>query len=175
MKVGGILRRFLLPRFLITAYGAMRYGCFISPRAEVEISRNLSIGGGSVISSFTKVKTTGGPLRIGRDVSISTNCFLSTGEGGVEIGDKCMIGPNAAVIGSTYSYLDLTTPIADQALTSKGIRIEPNVWIGAACSILDGATIGTGSILTANTVVSGVVPPNSIVSGNPGKVIFERR
>ena len=45
----------------------------ISPKAEVEITSNLSIGRESIISSFTKVKSVEGPLTIGRNVEISTD------------------------------------------------------------------------------------------------------
>jgi acetyltransferase-like isoleucine patch superfamily enzyme len=175
MDVGAVVRRFLVPRIVSTGYAAAKFRCVISPRAEVELSKYLFIGQGSVISSFTKVKASGGPLRIGRDVAISTNCFISTGEGGLEIGDKTMVGPNVAIVASTYTYADLDVPIADQAIGSKGIRIGDNVWIGAGSCILDGARIGSGTIINANSVVSGTIPPNRVVTGNPAKVVFERR
>ncbi|MGD2069074.1 MAG: acyltransferase [Gemmatimonadota bacterium] len=175
MKLGGVVRRFLVPRWVTTVWAALRYRCLVSPRAEVELSRNLTLGRGSVISSFTKIKSSGGFLRIGRDVAISTGCFLSTGEGGLEIGDKSMIGSGAAIIASSYDYSDLDVPIADQPSRSRGVRIGHNVWVGTGARILDGADIGSGCIITANSVVTGTIPPNRIASGNPARVIFERR
>jgi serine O-acetyltransferase len=53
--------------------------------------------------------------------------------------------------------------------------IGNNVWIGAGACILDGATIGSGVIVTPNSVVSAKVADNAIVQGNPSKVIFLRR
>jgi acetyltransferase-like isoleucine patch superfamily enzyme len=44
-----------------------------------------------------------------------------------------------------------------------------DVWIGAKAIILDGVTIGTGSIIAAGCVVTKDVPPCSIVAGVPGK------
>ena len=44
-----------------------------------------------------------------------------------------------------------------------------------SASILDGAHIGSGSIVTPNSVVGGRIPPYSIVSGNPAEVVFTRR
>jgi acetyltransferase-like isoleucine patch superfamily enzyme len=43
-------------------------------------------------------------------------------------------------------------------VSSKGIRVEDDVWIGAGCILLDGAHVGAGSILTPNSVVSGRIP-----------------
>jgi acetyltransferase-like isoleucine patch superfamily enzyme len=175
MKLGTLLRRFLVPGFVVTLHAFWKYRCKVSPRAEVEITRHLSIGRGSVISSFTKVKATG-PLRIGRNVEISNGCVITSHTRGVEIGDDCLIGPNVAIIGNNYRYDRLDVPIRLQEKVSpRGIRVASNVWIGAGCVLLDGADVGSGAILTPNSVVSGPIPENAIAQGNPAKVIFTRR
>lgn len=51
------------------------------------------------------------------------------------------------------------------------IIIEDNVWIGEGCVILPNVKIGQNSVIGANTVVTKDVPRNSIVVGNPGRVI----
>jgi acetyltransferase-like isoleucine patch superfamily enzyme len=58
---------------------------------------------------------------------------------------------------------------------SKGIRIGHRVWLGSNCVVLDGADLGDNVIVSAGAVVSGAVAPNSIIQGNPPKVIFTRR
>lgn len=55
--------------------------------------------------------------------------------------------------------------------TSRPVRIGDNVWIGYRAMILKGVTIGEGSIVAANSVVTKDVPPHSIVAGNPAKII----
>ncbi len=176
MKIGTLVRRFLTPGFVVTLRAYLRYRALVSPRAEVEITPHLALGRGSVVSSFTKIKATDGPLRIGRNVEIAVGCMVSSYSAGVEIGDDCLVGPNVSIVGNNYRYDDLETPIRLQdKMSSQGIRVGANVWIGAGCCLLDGADVGSGSILTPNTVVAGRIPPNSIVQGNPGKVIFTRR
>ena len=176
MRAATVVRRFLVPRAWVTLRAYLRFHCTLSPRAEVEMGPHLQIGKGSTIGSFTKVKTADGPLSIGRNVDIATGCFLSSHTAGVTIGDDCLIGPNVSIVGNNYRYDDLETPIRLQEKTSeKGIRIGSNVWIGAGCVLLDGADVGSGSILAPNSVVSSALPENSIVQGNPGKVIFTRR
>lgn len=49
----------------------------------------------------------------------------------------------------------------------NSITIENNVWIGAGAVILPGVTIGTGSIVAANSVVNSDIPPNSLYAGTP--------
>src|SRR5436309_4881928 len=151
MRTATVLRRFLVPRAWITLRAYLRFRCFVSPRSEVELTPHLAIGEGSCIGSFTKVKSSDGPLTIGKNVDIATGCFLSSHAAGVTIGDDCLIGPNVSVVGNNYRYDDLTTPIRlQEKVSEKGIRIGADVWIGAGCVILEGADIGRGAILTPN-------------------------
>ena len=175
MKIAKIIRRFLIPPSLLTQIFWLKYKAKVSPRAEVEFSSYLVLGQGCQISSFCKIKAADGPLIIGSNVHIGSNCFISSEKAGVYIGNDCMISPNVTIIGSNYRYDRLDVPMRMQECISKGIRIGNNVWIGAGVSILDGANIEEGVIITPNSVVSGKVPANSILQGNPGKVVFVRR
>ena len=55
------------------------------------------------------------------------------------------------------------------------VVIENNVWIGAKSIILSGSKIGEGSVISAGTVVSSEIPKFSVVAGNPGRVILNRK
>lgn len=55
--------------------------------------------------------------------------------------------------------------------TAKPVFIGENVWIGYRAMVLKGVTIGEGSIVAANSVVTKDVPPHCIVAGNPAKII----
>lgn len=67
---------------------------------------------------------------------------------------------------------DIKKVAIERRLYSKGnIIIEDNVWIGEGCVILPNVKIGQNSVIGANTVVTKDVPRNSIVVGNPGRVI----
>lgn len=176
MRAGTVLRRFLVPGFVVSIQGWLRFRCLLSPRAEVEITPHLRIGKGSIVGSFSKVKASDGPLVIGSHVEIANGCVITSHTAGTRIGDDTMIGPNVSIIGNNYRYDRLDIPIRLQEKVSpKGIRIGANVWIGANCVILDGADIGDGSIVTPGSVVSARLPENSIAQGNPAKVIFTRR
>jgi len=175
MNIGKIARRFLIPAPLTTVLYLLKFGCKVSPKSEVELSPLIKIGKGTQVSSFTKIKASDGKLMIGRDVSIGTSCFISADKGGVTIGDHSMIGSNTTIVGNNYRYDVLETPVCQQEKTSKGIIISSNVWVGAGCVILDGAQIGMNVIITPNSVVSGKIAANTIVQGNPAKVIFTRR
>lgn len=168
-------RRFLLPRFLVTIYFLAKYRCFVSHRAEIEPTKRFRIGRGTEVGSFTKIKATDGDLTIGAHVSIGPNCFITASSGGLTIGDDTMIAANTCIIGNNYRYDQLDVPIREQEHDSIGIKIGSNVWLGCGTIVMDGADIGDGSIVSANSVVTGKIPPNSIAQGNPATAVFERR
>ena len=61
------------------------------------------------------------------------------------------------------------------ATQPKKIIIEDDVWLGSRVIVLPGVTIGKGSIIGAGTVLTKSVPPYSIVAGNPGKIVRNRK
>jgi len=66
-------------------------------------------------------------------------------------------------------------PIINQGIISKGIKIEDDVWIGSNSTVLDGVTIGRGSVIGAGSVVTQDIPPFSVALGVPAKLIKERK
>jgi acetyltransferase-like isoleucine patch superfamily enzyme len=170
-----LIARFALPAVVVTLYYLLRCRSKVSPKAEVELSARIRMGRGCVVGSFSKVKDAGGALVLGDRVQIATNCFVASGSGGLSIGDDCLLGPGSMVIANNHRYERIDAPIAAQGLASRGIRIGRDVWIGAGAVVLDGSTIEDGVIVSPNSVVSGRVPKNAIVQGNPAKVIFTRR
>lgn len=105
----------------------------------------LSIGSG-YINRHCKIRCFG-EINIGQDVAISEN---------VSIWDT----DAHQVVKENYSM-------------TKPINIGNHVWIGTNSIILKGVTIGDNSIIAAGSVVNKDVPPNSLVGGNPAKVIKE--
>jgi acetyltransferase-like isoleucine patch superfamily enzyme len=75
----------------------------------------------------------------------------------------------------TYVFDRLAVPLQEQGTVSKPTRIGHRVWIGSNSVVLAGAEIGDDVIVSAGSVVSGRVPSNTIVLGNPAKAIFTRR
>jgi len=120
------------------------------------------------------MKTADGVVRTGRECGFATGCFVAPGSGGIEFGDHVVCGPNVAIIGVNYRYAALEVPFDQQGISSLGVRIGRNVWIGANSTILDGSVIGDNTIVVANSLVNRRFPPNVIVQGNPAKVVSRR-
>ena len=169
-----MIQRFLIPSFIASLYYFFKYRCIISPKAEVELSPNLKMGKGVVISSFCKFKATDGPLIIGKEAGFAISCFVASSAAGIMIGEYSIFGPNTNISAVNYGYDRLDIPFKEQEGVSKGIRIGKNVWIGSGVTILDGAEIGDNTIVVANSLVNRRFPSNCIVQGNPAKVIYKR-
>jgi acetyltransferase-like isoleucine patch superfamily enzyme len=105
--------------------------------------------------------------RIGRNVFINQNCTFYD-LGGLDIADDVMIGPNVSLITSGHPV----EPSRRRAFTiAKPIALERNVWIGAGATVIGGVTVGENSVVAAGSVVTRNVPANSLVGGNPARII----
>ena len=71
--------------------------------------------------------------------------------------------------------MSLNDAIYQQPVTSKGIYIGKDVWIGAQAGLVDGITIGDHAVIGMGCIVTKDVPDYAIVAGNPAKVIGDRR
>jgi hypothetical protein len=90
------------------------------------------------------------------------------------MGDGVRIASHASIYGFNHGYADVTLPVYRQPLTTVGVTIGDDVWIGAGAVIVDGVRIGSHSIVAAGAVVTKDVPAYSIVGGNPARVIRDR-
>lgn len=110
-------------------------------------------------------------LVIDSGVSINRNTVI---RGKVHIGCDCSIAPNCMIVGTNHRFTDLDINIKDQGNTIKGVEIQSNVWIGANSVVLDGVTIGHGTVIGAGSIVTKNIPPYSVAVGNPCRVIKSR-
>lgn len=96
-------------------------------------------------------------VQIGNNVLLASKIYISDCSHGSYSGDENDSKPESIP--------------HDRPLFSKPVVIEDNVWLGEFVSVLPGVTIGKGSIIGANSVVSKNIPPNVIAVGSPAKPI----
>jgi acetyltransferase-like isoleucine patch superfamily enzyme len=109
----------------------------------------------------------GDEIRVGRNVFVNQNCTFYD-LGGLDISDDVMIGPNVSIITAGHP---LEASQRRAATVGKPVVIEKNVWIAAGAIILGGVTVGENSVVAAGSVVTKNVPANTLVGGNPARVI----
>lgn len=152
----------------------MGRGVQFDPRAFPARGGPISLGDSTVIRAGAMLLPGGGSISIGRNATVNQYVVIY-GEGGVSIGDDVMIASHCALFAGNHRYDRTDIPMREQGTYSKGgITIEDDVWLGCHCVVLDGVTIGRGSVLAAGAVISGNVAPYSIMAGVPGKCIGTR-
>jgi len=148
-------------------------GGFIAPEAAIfgEPGRGIVIGDRCSIAAHAFLH---GPITLGNEVSINARASLDGGGKGITIGDGTRIATGATL----YAFDHGLAPdhaIREQAVTSRGIEIGSDVWIGASAGITDGVRIGDHAVVAMGAVVTREVAPWSIVAGAPARVIGDRR
>lgn len=142
-------------------------GVYIADKAEVHTDR-LLMGAQSWIAGYAIVR---GDIELGENVSINPYACLS---GKVTIGNGVRIASHVSIVGFNHGFDDIETPIHRQPLTSLGIKIGDDVWIGANAVVLDGVKIGRGAIIAAGAVVAKDIPAMAIAGGVPARVLRYR-
>ena len=85
-----------------------------------------------------------------------------------------MFGPKCSLFAENHNFSDTEASIKGQGVNQKGIVIEDDCWIGSNVTILDGVTIGRGSVIGAGTLITKDVPAGSIVVDKRNKIMRTR-
>ncbi|RZL44226.1 MAG: acyltransferase [Pedobacter sp.] len=130
----------------------------------------VKIGAYSTLSSTSHMSKYGKGLKMGNNSAIGQ--FTEFGAaGGIEIGDDVIMGSYISFHSENHNFNDTSKLIREQGVTSKGIKLGNNIWVGAKVTFLDGCVVGNNSVVAAGAVVNSVYPENSIIGGIPAKVL----
>lgn len=126
------------------------------------------------ISQRSAIQTyAGATVTIGDRVGLS-GVILSS-RSSIEIGSRTKIGGNARIFDHDFHSKDASirgTARDQEHVASLPVKIGEDVFVGCDVLVLKGSDIGDRSIIGAGAVVCGLkVPPDSVVGGNPAKVI----
>jgi acetyltransferase-like isoleucine patch superfamily enzyme len=124
------------------------------------------VGDNTKIGTFVEIQKN---ARVGSNCKISSHSFICEG---VTIEDNVFIGHNVTFINDTYPR----ATAGDRLQTEADWVVEPTLVkkgasIGSGATILSNVTIGESAIVGAGSVVTRDVPANTIVAGNPARVL----
>lgn len=116
-------------------------------------------------------------LHFGKNVQINDYVHICAMQS-VTIGNNVLMASHIYISDNSHGGYKGTandsspdTPPAKREYAKAAVVIEDNVWIGEHVVVLPGVTIGRGSVIGSNSVVSKIIPPYSIAVGQPAEVI----
>ena len=108
-------------------------------------------------------------IEIGKNTMVSFGAKLDTHRGKILIGNNCLITHGVKILSH-----DGAMRLIDSSDNGNGIvRIGNNVFVGVNSIILRNITIGDNVVIAAGSVVNKDVPSNTLVAGNPARIIKE--
>ena len=126
-----------------------------------------------------------GCVKIGKYVDIAPNCVLA-GRGGIVLGDHIGIGAGSKIFSGTHHYKNpdgeddkllggsILEPSGAHYIVEKEVTIGDYAWMGINSIVLPGVKIGKGAVIGANSLVNKDIPPFTVATGSPAKVIKNR-
>ena len=125
------------------------------------------IGSNSKIGAFVEIQKN---VIIGENCKISSHSFICEG---VHIENDVFIGHNVSFINDMYPRATNESGGLQSENDWKVIEtfVKKGASVGTSSTIMAGITIGEGAIVGAGSVVTKNVPANTIVAGNPAKIL----
>ncbi len=159
-------------------------GCKVGARVRLDpgISGRISIGERVWIATDVEIQTNS-EVKIREGTSIQRR---STINGSTVLGRDCILAPGVFISSGTHPFRviahlhireqerRLYLDAAEMAKLDRPIWVQDDCWLGTNVVVCPGVTIGKGSVVGANSVLTHDVPPYSVVAGSPARVIGRR-
>lgn len=178
-SISGFLKmliNLLRTRLFYSKAKIIRFPFDIRGKKYIEISEGFTTGIGCRLEAY-QINSDKPQLFFGSNVQLNDYVHITVMKS-VQIGNNVLMASKIYISDCSHGYysndsLDSNPniPPIERNYNIKPVKIEDNVWIGESVSILPGVTIGKGSIIGANSVVTKNIPEYTIAVGVPAKVI----
>lgn len=136
----------------------------VGSRVTVEIGPNCRLGKMVIHTSQDNIVSIGADAKFTHDIR-----FLLHEPSSLRIGNGAFFADRVLITTSDmHSIIDMES--GKRINPSRDVNIADRVWLGFQVTVVKGASIGSGSIIGACSVVSGEIPAWSIASGQPARV-----
>jgi acetyltransferase-like isoleucine patch superfamily enzyme len=155
---------------------SIHYSCDIrrSAASRIQIGNSVYIAPGTWLNIPEPATDAPPAIIIGSGCRIGRRCMI-TAKNRVFLEEDVLFGPSVLITDHSHEFSNPDMPIHAQGLTGGGtVVIGRNCWLGHGAAVICSSgslLVGRNSIIGANSVVTHSVPPFSVVSGSPAKVI----
>ena len=122
-------------------------------------------------STYIEAREQNSSINIGENTVINNSASIIADRGNINIGKDCLIGSNFTCINSDFHSISPDDRLNPDKAISKDINIENNVFIGSDVTILKGVTIKENCVIGCGSIVTKSFDKNSVIAGNPAKLI----
>lgn len=161
-------------RILFKNVRMVRFPVFVRGKKYIDFGSNLTTG------RYCRIEVNGihseKKLIFGENVNIGDYVSIRCANR-ISIGNNVLMGSRVLIIDNSHGKYtgenqdNPNTPPNQRELVTKPIKIEDNVWIGEGAVIQQGVSIGYGSIIAANSVVTKNIPEKCLVGGVPARIL----
>ncbi|BDC53166.1 hypothetical protein F183_A54810 (plasmid) [Bryobacterales bacterium F-183] len=162
--IGGAFARF-------GAKSAIVYPVRLAGVDRIAIGARVFIGSGSWLQALPDGANTEVALTIGDRVSMSGACVLSAARS-VTLEAGVLLARNVYISDHIHKYSQIGVAISEQGLDKIApVRIREGAWLGQNVVVCPGVTIGRGSVIGANSVVTTDIEDYAVAVGAPARVV----
>lgn len=141
----------------------------------IRFGRNVQFGVAqspyfTTTEAYIEARTPESIITIG-DGTIVNNAASLIAVDRISIGRRCRIGTYFRCFDSDFHGLTIRDRDSPAAVYGRAVDMGDDVWIGDSATVLKGVRLGRGCVVGAGSVVTKSFPENSLIAGNPAKLV----
>jgi acetyltransferase-like isoleucine patch superfamily enzyme len=138
---------------------------------RISIGDGVYIGAGSWLQTLPDGSNNSVAIGIGDGVSIAGACVISAVRS-VRLEEEVLLARNVYISDHIHRYTDTEKSILRQGVDKiQPVLIRRGAWLGQNVVVCPGVTIGRGSVVGANSVVTRDIPDYVVAAGSPARII----
>lgn len=145
----------------------------LSGEKRISIGDGVFVGAGCWLQAIPDGENQSVAIAIGSGTSIAGNCVISAVRQ-VVLEESVLLARNVYISDHIHKYSQIGEPVLSQGLDKiRPVLIKRGAWLGQNVVICPGVTVGAGSVVGANSVVTESIPDFCVAVGAPARVVKE--
>ena len=149
----------------------LMYPIRLGGEERIAIGNQVFIGSGSWLQTLPDGDNQSIAISIGSGTSVAGACVISAVRQ-VVLEENVLLARNVYISDHSHRYTQTDMPILAQGLDNiEPVLIRQGAWLGQNVVVCPGVTIGRGTVIGANSVVTRDIPDFAVAVGSPARVV----